>query len=226
MIDTRFAAALAEAVEGSLHLADPLGDRGERVRDRALGVVVYVDPERRTHVLLHFGDHRHELRGQRPPVGVAQDEPVGAGGFRRAQRRQRVVAVGAEAVEEMLGVEEHLVHPGPQERDRVADHREILGEGRAERLGHVEVPRLADDRRHRRAGIEQCLHVRVRLRSGPGATGHAERGELRVLERDVLHATEESKILRVRTRPPALDVLDAQRVEPSRDLQLVVHRER
>src|SRR5207249_697085 len=81
--------------------------------------------------------------------------------------------------------------PKPQERDRVADHREILGEGRAERLRDVEVPRLADDRRHRRAGIEQGLHVGVRVGGASGATGHAEGGELRVLERDVLHATEE-----------------------------------
>src|SRR2546426_1041375 len=146
--------------------------------------------------------------------------------FRSQQRGHRVVGVGAEAVEEVLGVEDDLVHLGPEERDRVADHGEILGECRAEGLGHVEVPRLADDRRHRRAGVEQRAHVGVRVGGAAGAPGHAERRKLRVLERDVLHAPEEPEVLRVRARPSPFYIMDAERVEPGREPNLIFHRER
>src|SRR6266478_4777085 len=145
---------------------------------------------------------------------------------RSRQRGHRVVGVGAEAVEEVLGVEDDLVHPGPEERDRVADHGEILGKRRAEGLGHVEVPRLADDRRHRRAGVEHRAHVGVRVGGAAGAPGHAERRELGVFERDVLHAPEEAEVLRVRARPSALYIMDAERVEPGREPNLIFHRER
>src|SRR5262245_7923464 len=126
----------------------------------------------------------------------------------------------------MLGVEEHLVHARPEERDRLADHREILGERRLERLGHVEVPRLADDRGYWSTGVEQGLHVRVGLRRGPGAAGHAECRELGLLERNVLHPAEESKVFWIRARPSALDVMDPQRVEPGREAHLIFHRKR
>src|SRR5712692_7278441 len=224
--EVRIAAALAEAIERPLHLADPLADGGERVRDGALGVVVHVDPQRRPHVLLHGLDRGDELGRQGAAVGVAENEPVCPSRFRGHQRGHRVVGVGAEAVEEVLGVEDDLVHPGPEERDRVADHGEILGKRRAEGLGHVEVPRLADDRRHRRAGVEHRAHVGVRVGGAAGAPGHAERRELGVLERDVLHAPEEAEVLRVRARPSALYIMNAERVEPGREPNLIFHRER
>jgi len=126
----------------------------------------------------------------------------------------------------VLGVEDDFVHARPEERDRLADHRQILGERRAEGLGHVEVPRLAHDRRHRRARIQERPHIGVRLGGAPGAPGHAERRQLCLLERDILHAPEETEVFRVRARPPALDVVDPQRVEASREPNLVFHRER
>ena len=220
------AAALAEAVERPLHLADALGDRGQRVRHRALGVVVHVDPERRPHVLLHGLQNRHQLGRQCAAVRVAQHEPLGARVLRGLQRGQRVLAVGAEAVEEVLGVEQHLVHPGPEERERVTDHREVLGQRGAERLGHVEVPRLADDRGHRRARLQERLHVGVRIGVAAGAAGHAEGRELRVLERDVLHPPEEPQIFWIGARPTALDVVDAERVQTGGEPDFVLHRER
>ena len=106
--EVRVAATLAEAVDRALHLTDALGDRRERVRHGALGVVVHVDAERRPHVRLDGPDHLDELGRQRTAVGVAQDQPVGARRLGGLQGGQRVVAVGAEAVEEVLGVEDAL----------------------------------------------------------------------------------------------------------------------
>ena len=171
---------------------------------------------------LHDGD---EVVRQRAAVRVAEDEPVGPGRLRGPECVERVVAVRAEPVEEVLGVEHDLLHARPEEGDRVRDHGEVLVERRVERVRHVEVPRLADDRRDRRARVEEGLHVGVRLDGAARAPGHAERGELGVLERDVLHTAEEAEVLRVRARPPALDVVDPEGVETRRQADLVLHRE-
>ena len=61
-------------------------------------------------VVHHVGDPA----GQHPAVGVAERDHVGAGVVRRPQHLERVVAVGAVAVEEVLGVEEDLLPLGAQ----------------------------------------------------------------------------------------------------------------
>ena len=129
----RVAAALAVAVDRRLDVADPGRDRGHRVGDRQLGVVVGVDAPghgRRVRVGVEraadVADDRDELVGQRPAVRVAQDERPGAGLARRAQRRERVVAVGLVAVEEVLGVVDGLAAAIDDEADRVGDHVEVL----------------------------------------------------------------------------------------------------
>ena len=72
-------------------------------------------------------DDPDELVGQRAAVRVAQDERPGAGLARGPQRRERVVAVGLVAVEEVLGVVDRLAAAIDDEADRVRDHVEVLG---------------------------------------------------------------------------------------------------
>ena len=61
--------------------------------------------------------------------------------------------------------------------------------------------------------LEDGPHVRIGLGGAAGPPGHAERGELGVLERDVLHAPEESEVLGIRARPAALDVVNAEGIQ-------------
>ena len=106
------AAALAVAVDAGLHLRDAVLHRGQAVRDGDVGVVVAVDAER--HVgegALHDLDRLQELRRQRAAVRVAEHEAVDAVVHGGAQAGERVILVGEEAVEEVLGVEEHAACP-------------------------------------------------------------------------------------------------------------------
>src|SRR5262249_28732975 len=73
--------------------------------------------------------------------------------------------------------------------------------------------------------LQDRHHVRIALGDAPRAPGHGERGELGVLQRDVLHAAEEAEILGIRAGPAALDVVDAEGVETARQAHLVLHGE-
>jgi hypothetical protein len=90
----------------------------------------------------------------------------------------------------------------------------------------VHVVRLADERDDRRPRIEQRAQIRVGFGVAAGAPRRAEGGEPRVLQIERLRADEELGVLRVAPRPAAFDVLDAQLIEPARDLQLVLNGER
>src|SRR5262249_19365870 len=76
-----------------------------------------------------------------------------------------------------------------------------------------------------RVGPEQALQVRVVLGAGAGLARASERRELRAAQRERARAPEELRVLGVRGRPSALDVVDAEVVEQPRDLQLVLDRE-
>ena len=152
--------ALAVAVDRPLHLARAGGDGRERVRDRQLAVVVDVDADRGQVPLDDVGDDRGDLVRLRAAVRVAEDDPVRARTGRRLEHRERVAAVRARAVEEVLGVDDDLAPVRLQQRDRVGDHREVLVERRVQDVGDVEVPRLGDDRDRRRPGGERCCRLR------------------------------------------------------------------
>ena len=88
-----------------------------------------------------------------------------------AQRRERVVAIGLVAVEEVLGVVDRLATAIDDEADRVGDHVEVLGRRRAQDLDDVEQPALAEDRHDRRLGGDQLAQVRVVARAGSSDGG-------------------------------------------------------
>ena len=89
----------------------------------------------------------------------------------------------------------------------------------------MEVPGLGEERDRRRAGLDQQPEVGVVLGADP---------RRRVLPKAVTRACgaaarargEELLVLRVRARPAALDVVDAELVQPPSDLQLVLQRQR
>ena len=175
------AGALAVAVDAALHVRRAGVDRGQRVRDRAAAVVVGVDADpdagrsRRRRA-----PRRRPSPGSMPPLVSQSAIDVGAGLVRRAQHLERVVAVGAVAVEEVLGVEEHLLPLGLQVADGVAHHREVLLERGAQGQLDVPVVRLRDQRDHRGAAVAQRGDQRVVGGDDPGPAGGAERRELGV----------------------------------------------
>ena len=83
---------------------------------------------------------------QRAAVGVAQHEPARARLHRAFEHPQAELGVALVAVEEVLGVEQHVAGPRRcRNSTESRDHRHALVERRAERFGDVVVPRLADD---------------------------------------------------------------------------------
>ena len=67
-----------------------------------------------------------DLLGQAAAVGVAEHEHVRAGVPRGGERRQRVVGIVLVAVEEMLGVVDHLAAVRLEVAHGVGDHRAVL----------------------------------------------------------------------------------------------------
>ena len=169
----------------------------------------------------------HQLVGQRAAVGVAQDERPGAGLAGRPQRGERVVAVGLVAVEEVLGVVDHLAAVVGDEADRVRDHVQVLA-GVAPRTSVtwssqllpkiVTTGRLGRDQLAAGWGPPPGLLALWRVRP--------EGRELRVLPGDLAGRREELDVLGVGARPAALDEGHAVLVEHARDAQLVRERER
>jgi hypothetical protein len=148
--------------------------------------------------------------------------PRGLGG---EQRPHRVVRVALVAVEEVLRVVDDLLEVLEEVRDRVRDHGHVLLERGAERGGHVEVPRLAEDRDDGGPRLDERLDISVVLRPHAGPPGGAEGADLRALEHRVLHALEEAEVLGIGPGPAPLDVVHAELVEAVRDAHLVLHRE-
>ena len=203
------------------------GHRGQRVGDGALGVVVHVDAERRLHlhVPLDLADDLRDLVRQPSAIGVAEDEAVRTRGLCRPEGGQGVLAVLLEAVEEMLGVVDDFLEVLEEVDDGVADHGDVLVEGGSERVGDVQVPRLAEDGDHGRPRLDERLDVAVLLRLHTGSPRGAEGGDLGGLEDGVLDALEEAEVLGIGAGPAALDVVDAESVQALGDADLVLHGE-
>ena len=223
------AGALAQAVQGALHVAGAGQHGGHRVGDGAAGVVVAVDADGGVvaHHPLHVGHDLGHLVRQRAAIGVAEHQvarSVHDGGLDGSQRELGVVLV---PVEEVLEVDEHSATVAVQELHRVGDHRRTLVERGLQCLEHVIVPALGDDAHGRGLCIEQVAQrgvvVDLAARPARAAEGdHRRRGEVQFGER----ALEELDVLGVGTRPPTLDEVHAEVVELLGDAQLVVDRGR
>jgi hypothetical protein len=152
------AAALADAVERPLDLANARLDSGQRVRHRLARIVVGVDAEP---VARHArGDHPADdlahLRRLRAAVGVAKHDPARAGVISSLRAGQRIIGVGLVAVEEMLAVQHDLLARSGRCLDRGRDRFQILLVGAAQRHAHVIVPAF----RHEADGVGLRLQQR------------------------------------------------------------------
>ena len=130
------------------------------------------------------------------------------------------------AVEEVLGVVDHFFAEAFQVAQAVADHAQIFVGRGLQHFGDVQHRRFADDGHDRRFGIDQRLNVGVVCRIAVLAPGRAERRDLGVLQFQRLDRLEVGGIFRVRARPAALNVGDAEVIEQFGHAQLVGDRKR
>ena len=172
-----------------------------------------VNADHAVEALAHLRDDLHQPPGQRAAIGVAQAEHLSARLLRRFERAQRVIRVGLVAVEEVLGVVDHFLAVLVEVLDRLGNQLEVFVERNPQRAFHVQVPRLAENRRHRSAGFHQRPHVAILRHAVLGEPGRAERGQPGVFQVQPAGALEELLVLRVRARPAAFDVIDAQLVQ-------------
>ena len=152
----RVSRPLAVAVDGALDVDRARAHGGKGVGRAAVRVVVGMHPHR------HAGKRRHDagddlgnLVGERAAVRVAGNERVRARLGGGPERGDRVLRVRLVAVEEVLGVVDDLAPVVLEEADGVADHGQVLVEGRLERLDHMEVPGLAEQRDDRGVRVEE-----------------------------------------------------------------------
>ena len=227
--EVRVAAALAIAVHRALHVRRARLDARERVGDAAARVVVAVDPDARA-AGRERGGHRAgrlgDLAGQRAAVRVAEDDrlrPRLGGG---AQAAQRVLRVVAPAVEAVLGVVDDALALREQERDRLLDHAQVLVAVDLHDLLDVQPPRLADERADGCEAVGEHAQGGVVLGARLAPARHAEGGDVGSEEVLACEQVEQLELLRVRAGEAGLDQVDAERVEPVRDAQLLLRRER
>ena len=201
---------------------------GQGVGHGQLTVVVRVDAQ--GHVLAQRVtcpiDDCDQIVRERAAVGVAQDDAGGPRVARSRDRGQGILAVGLEAVEEVLGVVEDAAAFSAQVGDRFGDHGQVLAARRLQHLLDVQRPALAKERHPLRAGLEQRHHGGIALHRDAGVPRRAEGRDFSVIPGARAHLTEELGILGIRAGPTTLDVVDAQPVELGGDLELVGHGER
>src|SRR5438876_1682105 len=116
----RISAAFPVAVHRSLHLNGAALHRSQAVRHRKFGVVVRMNAQRHRNRLLCPLERPPDMGSQASAVGVAQDDNIGAAFRRGAQSSERVVGVGAEPVEEVLGVIDGFASLRFQKSNRVS----------------------------------------------------------------------------------------------------------
>ncbi len=216
------AAPLPHPVDRPLHHRRARADRREGVGDRHVPVVVGVDSERLAHATGDLADDPLDVLRERSAVRVAQRDPVGPPLLRRLQGQEGVPGIGPVAVEEVLGVVDHLGQVRPEIRDRFADHPEVLLERRVDRLADVEIPALPEDAGPVGLHIDEAPEVRVLGRLPLLVTGRAERDDPARRESQAAGVREELEILGVGEWPSAFDVADAEGVQPAGDGQLVL----
>jgi hypothetical protein len=110
--EVRVAAALAEAVDGALHLHAAGLDARDGVGDRELAVVVAVDAERGRVAPCAASTPAPTCAGRLPPRVSHRQTTVAPPSAAARDAAERVVGVRGEPVEEVLGVEDHLVGVG------------------------------------------------------------------------------------------------------------------
>ncbi len=215
-------------VDASLNLGHPRAYGDERVRHGGARVIVKVTSEDRVRDDFgDFPDHLLDLVGEETAVGVAQDQPLGSGLVGCLQRFESEPGVGPVPVEEVLGIEEDPPTVGAEMRDRIADHGDAFLQIDPERLGHVIVPRFADETDDFGSCLEQRRELLVVCGAPVGVSRRSEGDERGVLEVEFPRGPrEELVVLGVGARPSSLDVGDTEIVQQAADLKFVASGER
>ncbi len=122
----------------------------------------------------------------------------------------------------MLGVvKDGLSGLAKQELHGVADHRDVVVEGDAERVRHVEIPRFPEDADDIGPARDELAQIGVFLRGHLRVSSRAECDDLRVLERQLTGFVEVGLVLRVGPGPSPLDIGNAEGVQGAGERQLV-----
>ena len=218
------ACSLPESIDGSLHHPGTGRNRGQGVGDGQLPIVVRMDAGGDVEALADLLHHLIDEGGQRPAIGVAEDEPIGSRRGSGLQHIHCIICIVGIAIEEVFGVEHHLAAVGLEERYTVPDKLQILLQRDLQRVGHVKVPALAEDGHAFRSRFQYGLQVRVLRGSGTCPAGAPERGKAGVLQLKLGGGLEEGGVLGIGPGPAPFDVVHPEMVELLQDVQLVLGR--
>ena len=222
----RVAAAFSVAVHRTLHVRRARAHRGEAVGDGQAPIVVRVNAEAHARKLApSFAERRRHVLGKAASVRIAEHEARGTSGGRRGERRRGVAGVVPVAVEEMLGVVDHLTPFGAKKGDGLFDHAEVLLRRGAQHTEDVAQPALAEDGHHGRPGLQERAYLEVVARRDARACGAPECRELGTAEVGSRGPGEELPVLRVGPGPASLDVAHPKASEALGDAELVPRRE-
>ena len=141
----------------------PALNRRQRVRDTHTRIVVRVDADRAFHLLDNFRRDTGNFAWHRAAVGVAQYDNVHARILRGLERCQSVPRIVLVSVEEMLGVVHDFLAVLLKVTHGVADHRQVFLRCGPNDFRHVQRPRFADHRHHRRVRLDKHIDLRVIL---------------------------------------------------------------
>jgi hypothetical protein len=160
-----------------------------------------------------------------PSAEIASRDGLRARLGRGTDASQRVLPLGAVAVEEVLGVVDDPLTGADKEGDRGGDHPQVLLAVDLDELLEVQRPGLADDRADRRNALRQLDQRGIALSFHVAAVRHPERCQHGVVQAFVGHQLEELSVLWIRAGEAGLDQVDSELVEPVGDAHLLLGRE-
>ena len=206
------AGALAEAVDGRVHVGRPRLDAGERVGRRHAEVVVRVHLDGQA-VALEEADDVEGVERVEDAERVAEAQAVGALLFGRLAEAQQELEVGARGV---LGVDRDVEVLRLGEGDALADLVEHPLTRLLQLVLDVDVARRHRDRDRVHAAVHGVLDV-----GGHGPVPGQDRG----VEPEVDDLRDRRLLVAAHRRDAHLDLVDADLVEQLGDADLLVVRE-
>ena len=231
--DVGVAGAFPVAVHAALDLHRSGFDGSHRVRHGTPRVIVGMNPDFNLlevvfiQVGAGFSDSRADGRGQVAPIGVTQHDgfrPRLPGGL---QHFQPVLGIVSQAVKVMFSVQEHPPTCLDQELHRVAHHRQVFLTGGFQGISDVTQIRFCHQGNDRRAGIQQCQHLRVLASFGPHLAGGAKSCQGRMAQLQFRQRQRKKLgVFRNRAGPAAFNKANSQVIKGLGDIQLVRYGQR
>ena len=155
-------ASFANPVDRSLDLNGPHLDRGKRVCDGKVRIVVSVNSECNTgELILHSFYAILDMARKASSVCVTENDALGAGIHRLSKGGKGIFRVVVESVKEMLGIVENGFALLSQKAHAVGDKLKIAIECRVQGVFYMHGPTFSEYRNQLRVCIEQGLQVSV-----------------------------------------------------------------